>query len=167
MDIFDSYINELCNAFSSPENKYIVMSFIMESYNPETQMYEFANGVSMSKRFMDELIKNPEYYKSIIMTNNNIPRPEETTYYQNQPYTQLWNLVAESLQKNIFEIRIPVNITIYEHLDQLNADLKPYGWKGVQRVVGSDRDNSYSVLALVPSNPTNFNQIAELWKKHI
>jgi hypothetical protein len=149
MDIFDYYINKLCNAFSSPGDKYIVISFIMENYNPETQMYEFANGVSISKKFMDELIKNPEYYKSIIMTNNNIPRPEETTYYQNQPYTQLWNLVAESLQKNYFRIKPPSHISVVYYMDQLNVDLRLHGWMAVASWIG-DKDQGYTILELKP-----------------
>lgn len=85
------------------------------------------------------------------MTNNQILRPEETNYYQNQPYTQLWNLVVESLQKNVFRIKPPSHITLYDHMDRLNADLKLYGWIGTKNWEGT-KDDGCSILELKPLN---------------
>lgn len=91
------------------------------------------------------------------MINNNIPRPEETTYYENQPYTQLWNLVVESLQKNMFRIKPPSHITLYYHLNQLNLNLRPYGWIGNSQWVGS-KDDGYNVLELKPLTEKIYNE---------
>lgn len=83
------------------------------------------------------------------MKNSEIPRPEETAYYQTQPYTQLWALVVESLQKNIFRIKPPAHITLYDHMDKLNADLKPYGWVAKKTWEGT-KDDGCSILELKP-----------------
>lgn len=85
------------------------------------------------------------------MINKQIPRPEETTYYQTQPYAQLWALVVESLQKNIFRIKPPSHITLYDHMDKLNADLKPHGWIGTKNWEGT-KDDGCSILELKPLN---------------
>jgi hypothetical protein len=151
MGIFESYIIKLCNAFSNPKDKERAVSFIMANYNSQTQTYEFANGVSVNKAFMYELIENPEYYKTNFMKNSKIPRPDETTYYQNQHYTQLWGLVVESLQKNIFRIEPPNHITLYDHMDRLNGDLKLYGWIGTKNWEGT-KDDGCSILELKPLN---------------
>ena len=69
MDISESFIINTCNALLNPNDRENAISSIMENYDAETQTYNFANCMLISKEFMDELIKNPEYYKSIFMGN--------------------------------------------------------------------------------------------------
>jgi hypothetical protein len=90
------------------------------------------------------------------MQNNNIPRPNETTYYQNKPqtqqnqfYAQLWDLIAEKLCKNTFVIKVPEHICLGLHINQLNADLKSYGWVAEHLRV-KKLPNGYDVIYLTP-----------------
>lgn len=90
------------------------------------------------------------------MTNNQIPRPEETTYYQNDPYTQLWELIKTSLEQNIFKIDIPNEMTFlvsYEEMEKLNLNLKKYGWVATRYGAGH-LNNFYNFLQLKPLKDT-------------
>lgn len=69
MDISEAFLINTCNSLLNPDLRENVISLIMENYDAETRTYNFANCMLISKEFMDELIENPEYYKSIFMQN--------------------------------------------------------------------------------------------------
>lgn len=67
MDFSEAFIINTCNSLLNSNSRENAISLIMENYDAETQTYNFANYILISKEFMDELIKKPEYYKSIFM----------------------------------------------------------------------------------------------------